>query len=152
MRSPSTTVPRSNAGHRRRISAASIHSYGTPTASRLDRYGPGSIAAPGGNRSTPPVRVMIGVVAVAFDVRPRVVRRCGQLDVAGRVIRAADDAGVVVRGAAHVAELELLEPDHVDTTAGQPVRRRRAEPAETDDPDGELAISHRHASPPRTSD
>jgi len=58
--SPSIVVPRANAGHRRLISAASSSSYGTPTASRLSRYGAGSIAASGGKMSMPPVRVMSG--------------------------------------------------------------------------------------------
>ena len=62
-RSPCTSSsmrsPAANAGHRRRTSQPSIHSYGTPTASRLDVYDDGSIAPPGGKRSMPPVRVMI---------------------------------------------------------------------------------------------
>ena len=44
MTSPSIALPRPYAGHRRLISAASITSYGTPTESRLSRYGAGSIS------------------------------------------------------------------------------------------------------------
>src|SRR5207247_9115142 len=46
----------------------------------------------------------------------------------GRVVRAPDDAGVVLRSAPGVAELELLQADHVTArTAGQPVRGRAAD-------------------------
>ena len=135
-----TTVPRANAGHRRRTSPPSIHSYGTPTSSRLRRYGCGSIAAPGGNRSRPPVTVTSGVPASCFDRRPRVVGARRQPHVAGRVVRPPDDPRMVVRRPAHVAELELLEADHRRRQPRQPVGRRRAEAAEPDD--GVLELIH----------
>ena len=57
-RSPSrrrSRRPAANAGHRRRTSPPSIHSYGTPTSSRLAVYDPGRSSRPAGTGRRPPV-------------------------------------------------------------------------------------------------
>ena len=91
-----------------------------------------AIAAPAGKRSSPPVRTTSGSPARA---RPRPTRRTrarGELDVAGRVVRAPDDPRVIVRRARGVTELELLEADHRRSPArASPVRGRAADAAET---------------------
>ena len=79
------------------------------------------------------------LLGIALDRLPAVVRGGRQCDVPGRVVRAADDARVVVRGATHVPELELLERHHVMTGTRQPVSGRRPDPAQPDDRDIELA-------------
>ena len=65
----------------------------------------------------PPVRTTSGSRRFRGDRVPVVVRLAGQPHVAGRVVRAADDARVVVARAPVVAEVELLEPDDRATPA-----------------------------------
>ena len=94
------------------------------------------------------------LACVSFDAGPCRIGGRGQLDVTGSVVRAADDARVIVRRAPHVPELELLEADHVDTAASEPVRGGRTECAKTDDGDRVLAspFSHdRRSSRPSTT-
>ena len=141
--------PAANAGHRRRTSVAVDplvrHADGVE-ARRVRRR----------HRSRRPREEVDAAGAgddrlagLAFDGRPGVVRTGAQLDVPGRVIRAADDPRVVVRRPAHMPELELLEPDDVDTPAREPVGRRRAETTEPDHPDRTIStirpVSHRRA-------
>ena len=57
--SPSTTLPRPNAGQRAPHLGGVDPVVRDAGRARLDRYGSGSIAAFGGNRSMPPVRKMI---------------------------------------------------------------------------------------------
>ena len=71
---------------------------------------------------------------VALQLRPRPERELGQLHVVRRVVGEADDPRVILRLAPHVAQLELLEPeDFGPRPARQPVGRRAAEAAETED-------------------
>ena len=55
---------------------------------------------------------------------------------------------MVVGGAAHVTQLELVEPHDGHTAPRQPVQRRRAERAEADDRNLVLPFAHLgHRSP-----
>ena len=57
-----------------------------------------------------------------------------QLDVVPGVIGEPDDPRMILRFAAYVPQLELLEPEHVPALpSGEPVRRRAAEPAKPED-------------------
>jgi len=54
-----------------------------------------------------------------LQLLPGLVGEAGQAHVAGRVVRAADDAGVVVGRPPVVAQLELLQPQHPGPGPGQ---------------------------------
>ena len=71
---------------------------------------------------------------VLLELGPGAVGVLGELDVAGRVVRQPDDARVVLRLAAHVPQLELLESEHVGARpAREPVGRGAAPAAEAED-------------------
>jgi hypothetical protein len=71
---------------------------------------------------------------LALDLVESLVGVGGEGRVLGLVLGQADDPGVVLRGAARVAELELLDPeDRFSQLAREPVERGRAQAAAPDD-------------------
>ena len=79
------------------------------------------------------------LAALGFDLAPRVVRESREMHVVRRVVAVANDAAVVVRGAAMMAtEIEPFEPDHrLAGACGEP-GGGTADAAETDDGDVEV--------------
>ena len=102
-----------------------------------------SSGSPGsaGKRSSPPTTVTSSRPAASESRAQSSYASCGQPDVLRRVIAVPQDPAGVVAGAAAVAELEALEPEHREAARGQLVRRRRAERAEPDD--DVVVVSHR---------
>ena len=73
------------------------------------------------------------LAGVGLHLGPGRVGRLGQPDVARRVVRQADDARMVLRTAAGVAHLELLQPQHVRAQPPRrPVKRGTAQATETE--------------------
>ncbi len=73
-----------------------------------------------------------------LELRPVAVGGLRETDVLGRAVGRAHDARGVVRGAAGVPELVLLEGDDLRLLARQVVRGRAAQRAHSDDGDVEL--------------
>ena len=87
------------------------------------------------------------LAGILLHLGPGAVGVLGQLDVARRVIGEPDDARVVLRLAAHVAQLELLEPQHAGAgPAREPVGRGAAPAAEPED--DVLVVAPSHVVPP----
>src|SRR6266568_4257553 len=87
---------------------------------------------------------------LALDLRPRTIGLGRERHIPGRVVGATDDPRVVLGRAPRMADLELLESDHVSGgPASQPVRGRAADAAQAQDGvgplDGQRPVS---ASPP----
>ena len=80
---------------------------------------------------------------LVLEPRPVVVRLAGEPHIRGRVVAVPQDPRRVVRGAAAVAELELLEPDDGVPAGGQVPRRGRAERTQSDD--DVVDVSHARA-------
>ena len=80
---------------------------------------------------------------LVLEPRPVVVRLAGEPHIRRRVVAVPQDPRGVVRGAAAVAELELLEPDDGVTAGGQVPRRGRAERTQSDD--DVVDVSHARA-------
>jgi len=83
--------------------------------------------------SKPPVRENEAFAGIGFDGAPGVVRLFGELHVVGRDVREPDDARMVVRLAARVAELELLDAQDARTALGQPKSRAAADSPQAQD-------------------
>jgi hypothetical protein len=87
-----------------------------------------SLRAMRSSMTSPPV-----LVTICWPDSPSISSR-GELGVRRLVLGEPDDAGVVLGGSAVVAERELLDAQHGwAQVRGEPVQRRRAEPAEADD-------------------
>jgi hypothetical protein len=80
-------------------------------AGRDGRPGREQVEAAGGHHQP--------LLRLPLQLRPGPVGQAGQAHVAGGVVGAADDAGVVVGGAPVVPELELLQPQHPSPRPGQ---------------------------------
>ena len=127
---PSVPAGGSKAGQRRRISATSSSSNSMPTSRnectivdrRDDALRREEIeTADDGDEL---------LARLVLEPRPVVVGLAGEPDVRRRVVAVPQDPRRVVRGAAAVAELELLEPDDRVTARGELPRRGRAERAQ----------------------
>jgi hypothetical protein len=79
------------------------------------------------------------LTGVDLHLLPGVISRFGQLDITRRVIGKTDDAAVVFRASSEVAELELLDSEHVGSDApGCPVCGGAADPTKAENPDPEV--------------
>src|SRR5581483_11276381 len=88
------------------------------------------------------------LAALLFQLAPAGERVLGQANPLRLRVREAEDPRAPVRGAAGVAELELLVDDDVVAAAPERPRGREAVDAGADDGDVSQSCSSAHRSPP----
>jgi hypothetical protein len=73
------------------------------------------------------------LACVALERGPGLVGVLGQPHIDRRMVRQPDDPRVVLRGAAHMADRELLQAQHIAAAPGQPVGGGAADAAQAQD-------------------